>query len=268
MQQNNRIWVWGYVLEQVPGPMMFVDGLTECSLETAADYLGADNVVFMDSCTDRANLDDRLFRHVAKYKQVICGLDHADYVDCARRVGEFSLTHPNITGALIDDFREVTGPSRHMTPEELLEIRRALKSGNPDLKLYVVWYHMRLEIEDLLAFRDGFDGLNIWCWNSTDHFWNAIYSERDIARLNYLLPEKEILQGQFLHAFGDGNVAQPMDQLKLQCAKIGGQLRCGALEGWVVLSNGYFCRETHREQVQYLKNYFDWFQNTRTHREG
>ena len=57
--KNNQIWVWGYVLETVPGPMMFVNGQTACSLETAADYLGADNVIYMDSCTNRANLDDR-----------------------------------------------------------------------------------------------------------------------------------------------------------------------------------------------------------------
>lgn len=265
--KNNQIWVWGYVLENVPGPMKFVDGLTECSLETAADYLGADNVIYMDSCTDSRNLDDRLFKYVSKYKQVICGLDHEGYVDCARKVSEFSLAHPNVIGALIDDFREVTGPSRNMTPDQLLEVRNALKSVNPDLKLYIVWYHMRLELEDLLEFRDGFDGISLWCWNSTDHFWKALYSERDLARLNFLMPEKEILQGQFLHAFGDGNVAQPMDQLKLQCSRIGEQLRCGAIEGWVILQNGYFCRESHHEQVQYLKNYLDWFVHTRTRRD-
>ena len=267
MMQNNQMWIWGYVLEDVPGPMMFVDGQTECSLETAADYLGADNVVFMDSCTSRDNLNDRLFKYVAKYKQVICGLDHADYVDCARRISEFSLTHPNITGAMLDDFRELHGPSRDMTPTQLQEIHQALKSANPKLKLYVVWYHMRLDIEELIPFKDAFDGVSLWCWNSTEHFWNAIYSERDLPRFHYLLPDKEILQGQFLHAYGDAGGPQPMEQLKLQCSKIGDQLRKGVIQGWIVLQNGFFCRESHREQVQFLKGYFDWFLGTRTRRD-
>ena len=38
---NNKLWVWGYVPDKVPGMMPFVNQETWCSLETAGSYLRA-----------------------------------------------------------------------------------------------------------------------------------------------------------------------------------------------------------------------------------
>ncbi len=46
---GNRFWLWGYVLDTVPGTAMFVDHTTSCSLETGAEYLGCDNILWMNS---------------------------------------------------------------------------------------------------------------------------------------------------------------------------------------------------------------------------
>ncbi len=267
MASNNNLWVWGYVLPEVPGPMLWVyRHNTYCSLETGAQYLGADNVVFMDSCTSRSNLNETLFSHVSGAKQVLCGLEHDHYAECAKMVSEFSLTHPQITGALIDDFRDPPGPSGKMTVADLKEVYEALKSANPKLKLYLVRYHMRQNYDELIPFQDYFDGLNVWCWNSTDHFWKAMH-KYDLLDCQTKLPGKEILQGQFIHDFGtDYALPMPLDQVKLQCEKIGDRFREGMVDGWVILQNGYFGCNDHREQMQYLKNHLDWFYGTFTRR--
>jgi len=267
---NNNLWVWGYTLKKSPGRVPFVNRFTRCSLETAADYLGADNVVCMDSAHDISALTPETMGRFAKFKRVICGLTHVEeqdgwhvhYKEAARKISELSLLCPNITGALIDDFRDPPGPSRKMTPEELRGIYEALKSVNPSLKLYLVRYHVRQDYEELLAYKDYFDGINVWCWNSTDHFWKMLY-KFDLRKLHELLPGKEVLQGQFIHDFDAGDwVPMPMDQLKLQCEKISLSMREKRIDGWVVLQNGFFDAYDHREQVCYLKEFLNWFYGT------
>lgn len=250
--------------------MVFVDQQTLCSLETGADYVGADNVIFMDSSTDRANLNDNVFKYVAKFKKVVCGLQHGHYAEAAWKVSEFAATHPNVAGAIIDDFRCIGGPSDGMTVEQLREIREALDSVTPGLKLYLVCYFYRFEEHALEQFRDLFDGINVWCWNSSEHFWNVDY-EYAITKLRREFPGKEILQGQFIHAWGDGagwhgSRPQPMDVLEMQTEKIANAFRDGNVEGWVLLQNGYFSYPSHRRQVQFMKNYFDWLLGTWTDR--
>ncbi len=270
MRDNNNLWVWGYVLKDIPGEMRFTDRLSFCSLETGADYLGADNVVFMDSANDRANLNDEIFGHVAGCKKVICGLQHGHYAETARMLSEFAASHPNIVGANIDDFHCLGSPSETMTVEELREVRQALDSVTPGLKLYLVCYFYRFQEEALEQFRDLFDGLIVWCWDSSTHFWQVEY-EYAIQKLRHDFPDKEILQGQFMHAYGDGfqwtgTRPQPMDQLELQCDKIANTLRDGRTNGWVVLQNGFFSYPDHRRQVQFLKGYFEWMLGTWTAR--
>ena len=58
---NNKLWVWGYVPDKVPGMMPFVNQETWCSLETAGSYLRADNAVYMNSTSDMNSLNDTLY---------------------------------------------------------------------------------------------------------------------------------------------------------------------------------------------------------------
>jgi hypothetical protein len=262
---NNNLWVWGYVLDKVPGPMMFVDRDTHCSLETGAAYLGADNVVFMDSTTSLANLNDDLFQYVSGCKQVICGLEHGRYAETAAAVSEFSLTHPNVIGAIVDDFRCIGGPSDDMQPSELREVYQALKSKNPALQLYLVRYSHQ-DQRELVPFLDYFDVINYWVWVSSDHYWRSQYQE-DVRYLRKLYG-KPLLQGVFMHNYGEHTDAPiPMEMLELQVEKITEQLLLQRLSGWVILQNGWFCNRNHRPQVQWLKAYLDWFYGTLTVRK-
>lgn len=270
MTANNGLWVWGYTLQKSPGRIPFVNRQTHCSLETAANYIGADNVVSMDSNFDIDALNPTNLSRLSKFKKVICCLTHIEdkdgwhllYKEAARRISELSLQFPNITGAIIDDFRDPPGPSGKMSVQELKEVYDALKSVNPDLKLYLVRYHVRQEYEELLPFKDYFDGINVWCWNTTDHFWKMLY-KFDLRKLHQILPGKEVLQGQFIHDFDAGDwVPMPMEQLRLQCDKISRAMSERQINGWVILQNGFFDAYDHREQVMFLKNYLDWFYGT------
>ncbi len=260
MSANNNIWVWGYVLNQgIPGAMAFVNRPTRCSLETAATFVGADNVVFMDSTSDRNRLCDAWFTPVSGFKQVICGLQHGFEKETAQQLSEFSLTHPNITGAVIDDFLDEVGPSQNMTPEQLREIYEALKSANPRLKLYVVRYS-RQNFDDIIDFLPWIDGISFWCWVSTEHYWRSQYHQDLVTmRRKYA---KEVLQGLFIHDYGDSDGPQPMEMLELQTPRMGRELRDDWIQGIVLLQNGWFDAENHRKQVMYLKDYFTWYTGT------
>ncbi len=257
---DNNIWIWGYRLNgEVPGMVGFVNRPTRCSLETATAYMGADNAVFMDSTSDRNRLCDEWFAPMAGCRRVVCGLQHGFEAETAARVSEFSLSHPNVAGALIDDFLDEVGPSKDMTPAQLREIHTALKRANPALKLYVVRYS-RQNMDDILEFLPWIDGISFWCWVSTEHYWCSQYHQDLVTmRRKY---GKEVLQGIFVHDYGSTNGPQPMEMLQLQTPLVCQELLDGWIDGIVLLQNGWFDARDHSSQILYLKNYLDWFRGT------
>ena len=272
---NNKFWVWGYVLDTIPGKAFFVDKATSCSLETGAKYLQADNVFWLNGLHTLEAFNASQCERLKDIPNVIGGLTHIEangpgkgnwqlhYVEAAEKLAKLSLEFPNIKGAIIDDFRSQVGPSKDMTDEELHRVYCTLKNINPALKLYLVRYFTTQNHADLENCRDDFDGLSVWCWNSTDYFFNALY-HNELRILRELFPGKEIIQGQFLHAYCEGGIPQPMDQLKNQCSKFAYALDRKTIDGWCALQSGWFCFESHKEQVEYLRNYWDWYLNTRT----
>ena len=275
MEKDPRFWVWGYVLDKVPGKAAFIPGVTSCSLETGAQYLNCSSVFWMNPLHGQEEITEWQIERLQAFPRVVAGLTHVEsngpglggwkieYRESAVKLAKLSLKYRNLQGVIIDDFRAPTGPSRYMTDEELKAVYTDMKAINPELKLYVVYYHTTQHPDSLLSCREYFDGLTCWCWHSTDYFWNALYEEEiRMLRENYF--DKELIQGQFLHAYGDGLVPQPMDQLTNQCSKITAQLNKGNLDGWCALQTGWFSFPDHREQVEYIKNYWNWYRGTRT----
>ncbi len=274
---DTRFWLWGYSLDTVPGPIMFVPEESRCSIETAARYLGCGTLVWMNSAHDFDMLKPESFERLKEFPQIICGLTHIEsngpgkggwkclYKEAARRISELSLQFPNIKGAIIDDFLHETGPSKNITPEEVKAIRDELKSVNPELKLFVVQYFVTQKPDTLKPFADYFDGFTSWPWHSTDYYWKTLYDD-EIRHLREHYPDKIIVQGMFVNAYGDGGTMtpQPMDQMELQCACFSKKLDAGIIDGWCALQNGHFCFESHRKQVQFLKDYWEWYKGTRT----
>jgi hypothetical protein len=253
---RDRAWTWGYVIPgQVPGDVPFV-GKSTCSLEAGAAMLGTPNVVFMNSCDDRATLTDEYLRRFDTCKQVICALQHNAYADAAKRVSSLSKSHPNITGALIDDFRDPPGPSHAITPAETKAIRDALRSENPSLRLYVVRYaEPKQTQEELLPFLPYIDAINLWVWEAEEKPWRETL-EPEIDRIRELT-QKPILLGLFMHDYGRTGKAIAMNVLELQTKKAMELARSGRIEGFVILQSGWFHHQDHQPQVQWLKQYMN-----------
>ena len=267
---NNRYWIWGYVMKNVPEKLPFMQQATYCSLETAASYFGADNTIFCNSFHGIDALGDELLGHIAPSKEIICGLTHGAYAESAARVSELSLRYPNITGAIIDDFLDYHGPSYGMTVEQMKRIYENLKTKNPELKLWVVRYS-RHPIDEIEPFIDYIDGINWWIWVSTEHYWRYQYP-LDIRALGKY--GKPVLQGVFLNNYGEGT-NQPLDMplVELQMVKITEAMRNtmggyghAFVSGCVLLQNGWMGLESHRKQTMWLKDYIAWHIGTTTMR--
>ena len=276
MKNREKFWVWGYVLDKVPGRAPFVSESTRCSLETGVQYMGCEGAFWMNGLHDIDALGDEQLARLKGIPNLICGLTHVEtlgpgkggwkllYKESAERISELSLKYPAIKGALIDDFRSETGPSRSITPEYLHEVNLALKSKNPALKLYLVQYHVTQNpVTELLPYKDDFDGISIWNWIPTEYFWKALY-EFDILRFRDAYPDKQIIQGQFIHDFGGKSGPMPMEHVEMQCECITQQLDAGMIDGWCVLQSGFFSHRNHRKQVEYVRNYWNWLYETRT----
>jgi hypothetical protein len=251
---RDKTWTWGYVIPgKPPGEVPFV-GKSTCSLEAGAALVGTPNVVFMNSNHNRNTLTPEHLDRLAASKQVICALQHGQYADTARKVSALSKDRRQIVGGLIDDFRERTGPSKAITPEETKTIYQALKSENPALRLYLVRYTWQ-DQKELVPFLPYFDCINLWVWVADEKPWRETI-DAEIDRIK-ALTHKPILLGLFIHDYGGTGKAVPMNVLELQCKKAVELTEQGKIEGFVLLQSGWFEHDDHRPQVQWIKSYLD-----------
>lgn len=262
---KDKMWTWGYVIAgKTPAMVPFVKpNPSRCSLETAAAYLGTPNVVFMNSNHNINNLEPECFGHIASSQKIICALQHGKYKETAERVSRLSKEHPNIIGGLIDDFREKTGPSKAITPEETKAIYEALKRENPALKLYVVRYTWQ-DQRELIPFLPFIDVINLWVWVPDAKVWRETLAP-EIDKIA-ALTKKPFVLGLFLHDYGSSGKAMPMNILEMQCVKAVELLKNAKIQGIIYLQSGWFDDEGHRPQIQWLKQYLDWVNGTESQR--
>lgn len=263
----DRTWTWGYVIPgKVPGhvPFVFPNG-SGCSLETAATYLGTPNVVLMNYNWSAPGHLERL----TGFKRVLCAIGVRDAA-AAAKLSALSKKYPNILGAMIDDFYPV---EEKVTVDELKAVYTALKSENPSLKLYVVRYTHSKD-EEVVPFLPYFDAINLWVWEASKEAWGAKMDQRIEALTR--LTHKPILMGLFLHNYGEPppqpkpevawswTKVQSQEILEAQFVKTTQLLRQGKLDGFVMLQSGWLDHESHRPQVQWVKQYLEWLSGTQT----
>jgi hypothetical protein len=269
---QDKVWLWGYIIDgSLPGKIPFIsdsgkppfDGVSSCSLETGAIYLGAPNVVFMNSNHDIKSLTPSLLDRLAPCKNVICALQHGKYQETAKALSSISRQYSNIVGGLIDDFMDHVGPSKNITVDQTKAIYDALKSENPALKFYVVRYTEQ-DQKDLLPYLPYIDVINLWVWKAEEEPWlTTLEPEIDNIRK---ITGKPILLGLYIHDYGNTGTAIPMNILELQFRKATDLMKKGKIEGFVILQNGWFDHESHRPQIQWMKQYLDWLFQTQTKR--
>ena len=81
------------------------------------------------------------------------------YLATAVKIAEMSLKDKRITALIIDDFRDLVGPTKDMQAGELAEIYAAIKRINPALQLHLVRYTWQNQ-DQLEDVRDYFDVIN------------------------------------------------------------------------------------------------------------
>ncbi len=268
MSLNEKLWMWGYAQENIGVPVPFTaNSKSYCSLESAAAYFGMDNTVFMNSMHSLEGLEENL-QFVRNSKQILCGLPHGetDALAGAEAISRMSLKLPNIKGIVLDDFLQLSG--HPTTPELVRSIRERLRCVNPGLEIFVVMYSDVNHL-DITPYLELIDGIILWRWVSTEHFWRAEFDS--LLHRFKVNTGKKLFHGVYLQNYGEhASAASPMDLdlWKLQWQKILNALRSsdGFLDGCVLLQNGWVGSFEFRDQVVWLKETLDWFCHTTTER--
>ncbi|MBQ7179599.1 MAG: hypothetical protein IJS08_19425 [Victivallales bacterium] len=281
---KDRIWSWGYVLNNVPGPAPFTFGKSRCSLETQAAYLGAERCFYMNSmfstaylekhfkswdpevvsnCVENA-LSEQHFQRLGKMKQIFCTLEHENYLDSAIRIAKASLIHKNICGIHLDDYSAANGGSI------IREIKESIMEINPALKIAAVTYYNWDWDKHYASGVPYIDIFSRWCWVPSFDYWQ--FHEDDIKKLRDLAGDgKKIFQGIYIHDFGSSGrpVTEclncvPIDVFKKSVETICEHTCNGILDGIILPQAAYFSFLSHKEHVSFLKEYVDWADDTMT----
>ena len=115
---------------------------------------------------------------------------------------------------------------------------------------------------EFVPYLEYFDVLTHWTWIPDMHYWNKYFL---ILQKIRGITGKPVIHGLYIHDFGiDSGKPVPMDIFQASVKKTFNYAADGLLEGVIIPQNGWFADEEHREHVQWLKEYIEWFCGTRT----
>ncbi|MBT7161912.1 MAG: hypothetical protein HN904_03990 [Victivallales bacterium] len=156
-------------------------------------------------------------------------------------------SHPNVIGAVLDDFlserRRAIFP-----PERVREMRQRLRTeaGRP-LDLWVVLYEHELD-QPVQPFLDECDGITFWVWRSE----NLAKLEQYHSQVREMTPGKRHLMGVYLFDYGN-DCPMPLDRLQRQCELGLKWLHEGTLDGMIFCSN--CCADLGFDTVTWLRQW-------------
>jgi len=135
-----------------------------------------------------------------------------------------------------------------MTPERYAEVYAAVKSANPNLKLWVVVYTHELEAPEWADFGQFMDIVNLWIWNSGD----LVKQDEGIARCREVFPGKPIMMGAYLRDYPTVGPV-PMEHVKVQWESIARNVEAGTLQGFSILSGNLI--DGQLEQAGWIRDF-------------
>ena len=156
--------------------------------------------------------------------------------------------HPNVIGAVMDDFFHNPRRLVIFTPEKLRGIRERLhKELERKLEFWTVYYdrEMHLDVAPLLA---EFDVITFWTWKSED----LPKARENFERLIAMTPGKRHLNGCYMYDYGN-NRPMGLSDMKKQAALYEELLLSGRSDGLVLCSN--CCADVGLETVPWTR---DW----------
>lgn len=149
----------------------------------------------------------------------------------AELLSRMSLDFPNVSGAFIDDTTCMFEYGSYSTqvPEQ---IRAALHSANPDLKLWIVVYVTQLDADYWAPFLPFVDVISLWMGAD-----DIPALDRHVARCAEIFPGKDISVGSYIRDY-HAQRANPLDKIELQYETMYRLWREGRVAGYNILSAG------------------------------
>lgn len=194
---------------------------------------------------------------ISKWRVRRCENGVAHYLDgtvatkCseAETVSRLSLTYPNITGAVDDDLLGIIRREK-ITPAQYGQVYDALKSCNPDLRLWTVVYSRELAEENWAGFEPFMDIVNL-CVGLVEDFPEL---PRYLDLCGELFPGKPVnlcYRLRDFHRKPPGPVL--MDTLQSHWELLGELVHSGRLCGYSIL--GGFLIDMHPEQAAWVRDF-------------
>jgi hypothetical protein len=254
-------WVWeGHGFD--PGLEPSIYGVGE-----GAEYFGLDNVNFMFHRNNHLNLSKvsdygQVVAEISKWKWVEIepdwekhGWGYANHRDSrpetireeAEKLSRVSLDFPNITGAIVDDASGMFGFDNYSSewPER---IGGALRSANPDLKLWMVVYTHELDLEHWQLFLPYVDIINLWVWE----YQNLPTLEDEVARCAEIFPGKEIIVGSYIRDY-PAVMGVPLDFMRGQYETMLRLWEQERISGYSIL--GTCLIDMHPPQAEFIRDF-------------
>lgn len=148
----------------------------------------------------------------------------------AELLSRLSLDFPNVTGGFIDDTTCMFEYGSYST-EIPQQLREALHSANPDLKLWIVVYVTQLDQGYWEPFLPFVDIISLWM--SAADIPNL---ERHVDRCHEVFPGKQISVGSYIRDY-QAMRANPMDKIELQYETMLRLWQQGRIDGYNVLAS-------------------------------
>lgn len=248
-------WVWeGQGLD--PGVFPSIFGVGE-----GAEYFGLDRVNYMFHPNN-----DLAMKKLSDKKEIVCDIskwefynppqggtahrvasDFNSVIRETENVSRLSTRYTNITGAIHDDMKGLVEKAK-ISVNQYGGIYEALKSHNPNLKLWSVVYTHELDAEAWAGFTPYMDLINLWVWKSGD----IPNLDDDLDRCRQIFPDKPIILGCYLRDYT--LVAPvPMDLLKRQWECVLRYADDGLIEGYSILAAVLI--DGHQEQAEWVRDF-------------
>jgi len=141
---------------------------------------------------------------------------------------------PNLTGVIMDDFfgrKNANGTPGGLSPGELTDIRKRLRSGRRPLDLWVVLYTHELHLP-VQASLEQCDVITLWTWRADD----LRKLDENFAKLEQLAPRHRKVLGLYMWDYGAGK-PMPVELMRFQTERALQLFHDGRIEGMIFLAS-------------------------------
>ena len=239
---RDKLWIWAHDAGSHNG-WANLSGTSRMTPAEAALYMGVHNVIMVILAGKPAPPFHQFALALDPFRRIIwsIGGDRLSYRNDLREVTALCAKHPNIRGAIIDDFfhnpKDPNLPAEHAgsaalyNPEDLIRFRTSLRSQAPESTLWVVLYQHDLS-RPVQSYLQKVDGVTFWTWEPS----KLRRLPESIRQVESLAPGKPILLGCYMWDYHTGR-PMPRKLMELQCRQGLGWLREGRVQGLVFLAS-------------------------------